>query len=368
MSPTYRAMAAKKVLSTVVEAYRSVVVKGADVMANTENMMRYSLYLIPFQKVTDKASETVIEGAYATIGSISLLHDLLYFPYARSAALQLHSQLRSMTTASPLPGDYSRKYEVPEDIIKSFPEENEIPLSSALSFVTCFEVFAEMMAAARYGDRNKWQAVFVVEVIKAFLRTLMLIRNDGGMVVQSHAGLPGRLDLVSRLSKAKEGVSELSKTRMASVSLRKTILDEARENGYEDKVPRYRSSGTSFLLVISELLNIARPALYVFCLLVSKEETRKGKGWRSWIPFLLSLAVDIMAKRLAKLHSSVSPFNEVEEREVMRRKSLLLLYLLRAPFFELVAPLCAAVTPSALHGIGAYIQSYRNHYFYCSGS
>ncbi|CAD7697186.1 unnamed protein product [Ostreobium quekettii] len=110
------------------------------------------------------------------------------------------------------------------------------------------------------------------------------------------------------------------------------------------------------VLLVGELLQIVRPLLYVMAL--------RRNGCHSWAPWLLSLGLELTSHHLVARggdlmrESGLSPhdgpgslqestflymlrlanfeWGPAEARELRRRKMLLLLYLLRSPFFDLV--------------------------------
>merc|ERR1712188_138596 len=163
-------------------------------------MMRYSLYMIPLQRVTDKATAPVIEGAYATVGLVSLMHDFIYAQSARDKLVVAHAHTNSGARA---PERGRAHLSAALDGLHGMPRKADDTLACALSGVTCVELFLEMAAAARAKNRSgKWQTIFVIEVVKAFLRLLLLIKNGGGMVIRAQSVIPSRAELVSAVESA----------------------------------------------------------------------------------------------------------------------------------------------------------------------
>ncbi|KAK9812655.1 hypothetical protein WJX72_001406 [[Myrmecia] bisecta] len=107
------------------------------------------------------------------------------------------------------------------------------------------------------------------------------------------------------------------------------------------------------LLVVGELLHILRPLLYVMAL--------RRSGRTSWKPWLLSLGLDLASSKLITAGASIAQqaaeeavndpslqfgsiavlynlqafrWTPAEQRERLRRRLLLMYYLLRSPFFE----------------------------------
>ncbi|KAF9621483.1 hypothetical protein IFM89_021787 [Coptis chinensis] len=88
------------------------------------------------------------------------------------------------------------------------------------------------------------------------------------------------------------------------------------------------------LFLMAEVLHITRPLIYV--LLIRKY------GVRSWIPWLLSLSVELIGTGLLSLvklpgisrNGGYTSLSSLEKNEVRRRKMLWALYLMRDPFFS----------------------------------
>jgi hypothetical protein len=78
--------------------------------------------------------------------------------------------------------------------------------------------------------------------------------------------------------------------------------------------------------------------------------------------------MDFASRKLSIMSDEITPFNARENEELSRRRSLWTYYLLRSPVYDKIAAFFAAITPSRLHGVGSYIQTYRDYHSYTSGS
>ncbi|KAL4310443.1 hypothetical protein GQ457_01G055610 [Hibiscus cannabinus] len=272
---------------------------------------------------------------------------------------------------------------VNEHIIDTAPSErhpgsadpSSFPYGLCISALKDLETLIEVVAEQYYGDK-KWNFIAVTEAIKVIVR-LALFRNSGYKMLlhggetpnveQSsddtssqhsiggflgpggHHQRPGwfqnnhgqnqwptegrALSALSRFGERARSMSDPAWVRRmqpqhaimeppTSTIKRPTlsmILSEKGVNGA--------------LFVLGEILFITRPLIYVLFI--------RRYGIRSWIPWFLSLSVDLvgfgflshvtksgMVEREQKFHLSAS-----EKDEVKRRKLLWALYLMREPFF-----------------------------------
>ena len=126
-----------------------------------------------------------------------------------------------------------------------------------------------------------------------------------------------------------------------------------------------RLFGKLFGLVLdSEILHILRPFVYVFLVM------KRGRG--SWVPFTVSLAMDLVIIFLVFLKLvGMQKLRTIEKRDLTRRSMWSLLkYLIRDPFYEnytlpFIRRLFAICRmPEALYGIVLSILNYYRYYTY----
>ncbi len=118
-----------------------------------------------------------------------------------------------------------------------------------------------------------------------------------------------------------------------------------------------------------EVLFIMRPVVYVLGLVVVKNK-------KSWIPLLLSLAMDLWSQYLTRQSDSFYKKNIIVEDEHRRRKYLLFYYLLRNPLFEtLIQPMLKWILSKnflffnfIIHNLIEYLQIFQSYHFYTAAS
>lgn len=110
-------------------------------------------------------------------------------------------------------------------------------------------------------------------------------------------------------------------------------------------------------LVIGEVLHIVRPVVYAALL--------RRYGTRAWSPWVTSLVVELASIQLTsvggRLQQRRDPkqqvvWSEVEQRELMRRKMLLLYYLIRSPMYELATRRAVL----RVQGVASYVPLLRS--------
>uniref|UniRef100_A0A7N0T0C0 Peroxisomal membrane protein PEX16 n=1 Tax=Kalanchoe fedtschenkoi TaxID=63787 RepID=A0A7N0T0C0_KALFE len=251
-------------------------------------------------------------------------------------------------------------------------EPSAFPYALCISALKDLETLVEVAAEHYYGEVKKWNFIAVTEGVKVLLRLALL--RDSGYKMLLHGGETPNTDKDLSNSRAKPGGfaepggpygpvhahQRLSQRNLEGRAL--SALNRFGESARMVADPRWlqkplSSSATtpsspvidkpalstvlsqrglygSFFL-FSELLFITRPLIYVLFI--------RRYGLRSWIPWFLSLAVDLTSMgilaqvtttaqnngRTRKHHLSLS-----ENDETKRRKLLLALYLMRDPFFS----------------------------------
>lgn len=217
-------------------------------------------------------------------------------------------------------------------------------------------------------SRLRGSVILIVEVVKAALRLVLLWRNGGRML--TNMAIPSREDAIALASDSSEGNGEEEDgvpipTMPPTHRLKYTryTLDAitALKRHITPSMPTARS-------MLGEVLWIIRPVIFVIL---------KLKFGRSWKPWMISLIVDLISRRMSKKED----LSGTEEAELSRRRSILFLYALRSPFFEFLQQLFG---PAAEHlynisgrlpgiqtawdFISEILYVYRTRYFYLAGS
>ncbi|XP_057549804.1 peroxisome biogenesis protein 16 [Amaranthus tricolor] len=260
-----------------------------------------------------------------------------------------------------------------EYIIETAPTQWQVPtLSSSFPFSLCvsalkeIETLVEVVAQQLYGDDKKWNFILITEASKALLR-LALFR-DNGYKMLLHGGETPNVDRPGDQPKPggnqrpgyfnnhyaqnpwnREGKALAALSRFGENArmvhdptwLRRTEHSETVMDTQDLVLKRPTLSSIlsekglrGGLFLMGETLFILRPLIYVLFI--------RKYGSRSWIPWFISLAVDLVSLSataqatkskewtnvLKEIHLSVE-----EKDELRRRKVLWALYIMRDPFF-----------------------------------
>ncbi|XP_031377079.1 peroxisome biogenesis protein 16 [Punica granatum] len=249
------------------------------------------------------------------------------------------------------------------------PEPSSFPYGLCISTVKDLETLIEVAAEHFYGEAKKWNFVAATEGIKVLIR-LALFRNSGYRMVL-HGGETPNTDKELDPSSSPYGDGNFTKyaTQMPAhfsnnfaqnraLSALSRFGENARmvsEPMWLQRMQHQQSivqppspvvekptissilSERGFrgaLFLIGEMLFITRPLIYV--LLIRKY------GTRSWAPWFLSLAVDLLGVGIfppfsfsASVQGNKRYLPSTSEKEEMKRRKLLwALYLMRDPFFS----------------------------------
>lgn len=269
-----------------------------------------------------------------------------------------------------------------EHIIDTAPTQTQQELvePSSYSWPLCIsalkelETLVEVAAQHYYGEDKKWNFIAITEATKVLCR-LALFR-DSGYKMLLHGGETLNVEESPNGISSRHGMGGLTRPgahhgpgnvyghRMQNMEGRAlSALSRFGENAKmvsgSSWVTRFRHQPAEImsppisttkrptlsavlsergvcggLFLMAEVLHITRPLIYVLFI--------KKYGVRSWIPWLLSLGVDLTGGSLLFLakhpfHSRENghpPFSTLENNEIRRRKLLWAFYLMRDPFFS----------------------------------
>lgn len=220
--------------------------------------------------------------------------------------------------------------------------------------------------------------ILLVELAKAALRIALLWRNGGRLL--TNMAVPAREEIIalanSRADRRFSGDEEDEEDEEAESAFPMPSMPNLPGQGYRrytlDHIAQLKAKRTpstpTMTSIVGELFWIIRPVVYVLL--------RLSYG-NSWAPWMISLLVDVCSHRL----SQRSNLSGAESDELSRRRQLLLLYLFRSPFFQLLQQLLSPATDFTYNAIGRLpgLQSiwdffaellyvYRTRYFYLAGS
>lgn len=232
---------------------------------------------------------------------------------------------------------------------------SSFPYPLCISSLKDLETLIEVVAQHFYGDDKKWNFIAITEATKVLIR-LALFQNTGYKMLL-HGGETPNIERGEGDSSSQHRTGPLMKEGRALTALSRfgenarmvsepNCLRRAQQQ-HESLEPRAsvieRPTLSTILaekgvygglFVMREVLFITRPLIYV--LLIRKY------GIRSWIPWLISLAMDIIGAGVLSQDTLLRvsrgdkriPVSVAEKDELRRRKLLWVLYLMRDPFFS----------------------------------
>lgn len=228
------------------------------------------------------------------------------------------------------------------------------PVLLWLTVVEYLEVFIELGAGRLWGDAGKWIIVVILQIAKAALRFALLLKYNSGL--QRTPPIPplDRSNLLNRGTAVDDedvtnGASEIEEQTGTSGESNSVAKSGPTWRGARSgrlmrslsatptgstrswRIPKETSetkkeihpTGLSSRRLFAESLYISRPLLHVSSMFLF--------GQVSWKPWLISCGVDVTSLALM---GDPSDLNEEEKSELSRRTLLLLLYLLRSPFYD----------------------------------
>ena len=228
-------------------------------------------------------------------------------------------------------------------------------LTLALNALQQVEVLVELYALHSRKDINRYDALLIVESLKALVRLAIYRVSDRRLLL--HGGAEGMFDQKTTTSSS----SSFRRLSKANTVLRAfQAFRESRQPPVSDEVLRQIESRVEQtncmaykLLFAGEMCHVLRPVVYVASLRIW--------GLKSWKPWLISLAVELLSAEATR--SAWTSSNDValgaardltsstgsgiaglyakqgirwgprDLDEITRRKLLLMYYLLRDPLF-----------------------------------
>ncbi|XP_064634799.1 peroxisomal membrane protein PEX16-like [Lineus longissimus] len=222
-------------------------------------------------------------------------------------------------------------------------------LLNFLAVIDYVEVFIEMASRSLGGDYVKWIIIVCIQITKAVLRFILLYKYKSGIQpIPPVPPLNRDKDLPKETPQDPDAINPLDLDvigdRTSTFTLKrskKTIrtLDSAPPLNHRSwQLPMYGgkrkvegdedededSTILSQQQMIAESLHISRPLMHLISLY--------GFGLNSWKPWCLAGGVDLAS--LLLMGDTTEKLNKKERVEMRRRMLLMLLYLLRSPFYD----------------------------------
>ena len=301
------------------KAYSAMLLRDPAVSTRIEALLRISSYVIPGRFV---ASEELGELLYGLSNLLSLLHDSIF-----------RSNLKLPKYAG---------------------SDQESQLLLYLSVAETVEVFLEMAAERVWGEIGKWLVVVVIQLCKVALRILLLYAGQPKLQKYPLIPLLNR-HLIFQATRNREN-STCDEVQSENVQ-REVELEESEVTSEKQHVWKGKRSGRfvrslaasppsgfrSWKLpqsstsdetpteltkgqFIAEVLYVIRPVLHLPSMFIF--------GEKSWKPWFLACLADMAS---LSLHTKCNPnLTALEKTEVSRRMAMMMMYLLRSPFYDQV--------------------------------
>lgn len=290
--------------------YSGMLIDDPAISTRLEALLRVLSYVVPGRFV---ASQEIGELLYSSSNLLALLHDYIF---------------RSHITLPKLPGT-----------------EAEKRLLMYLSVIESVEVFFEMTAHTLWDDIGKWLIVLLIQLSKVGIRLLLLLKNQPKLQKYPLIPLLNR-QLVAEGARKQNIQTEKEETFGKQDGLGTPgedhvwqgersgryirSLSSTPPNGFRSwKLPKFpvgRENPTVLnnAQFYAEILHVIRPLLHMTSMFAF--------GEKSWKPWLLSLFTDTAS---LAIHTRCNRrLTSMEKTEISRRLMLLLLYLLRSPFYD----------------------------------
>ena len=305
-----------KKVSNILRTYEKVVVEDPEKLAKIESALTIISFVLPGNF---RSSDVVSELVYFATKMMALLHDLIY----RKKIAEVHTYLWTDKTY----------------------------FQTVLTVIEYTEAFLELGATRLWGDPGKWLVIFVLQILKAALKIVLLFGFNSG--IQHSPSLLFVRDKIKR-QQSKEVANEnealecswqeandtykkcdvWSGKRSGRVirslksvppkGFRDWKLPTKQDDGEEQGVEYFKSNrDLANSEKIAELAYILRPISHLLAMFAC--------GEKSWKPWLLALGMDLSS--LYHLQSR-GTLQRSEKDEILRRKATLLIYLLRSPFYD----------------------------------
>ncbi|XP_054713045.1 peroxisomal membrane protein PEX16-like [Uloborus diversus] len=214
-------------------------------------------------------------------------------------------------------------------------------LQTYLAVLEYAEVFAEIAARRLSGNRGRWFIIVSVQVVKTFIRSVLLLKYEQGLQLSPPIPPLNRRREISLAESKSKKLSSTEKTDDSTFTLKRsgrvirTLETAPPLTARSWKVPKSENNTNLPLrnptkLVnrhfTAEMLHLFRPLIHLLSV--------GAFGELSWKPWVVALGIDIASLHMLKENEK---FNRTERIEINRRALTMLIYLLRSPFYDQVS-------------------------------
>eukprot|EP00924_Labyrinthula_sp_SR-Ha-C_P014846 snap_masked-scaffold_109-processed-gene-0.3-mRNA-1 protein AED:1.00 eAED:1.00 QI:0/-1/0/0/-1/1/1/0/363 len=361
----------------VLKKYQKYVRENPEKAKRLEEYSRMILLLAPLSR-TGQYSEVITEVGYSFVGNLSTLNEHIIY----SPKVELSKSIRT--------------------------------LSMLLTIIGNCEVATEIFIKHFHPEHVKTRFIIFLEVLKVFLRLLLfkwrssissnpiLLKSNGRYEPKklyleqkhkekAHAKSDEAVVGASSTQKTEEDVVWIGPRTGKVIRLPQNMsnltnsveikeMKEMRGKRAEEKsITALKSEEAYFKnhVFYGEVLYILRPLLYAVAFTVIRKQKNKSMNWVLWC---CSLLVDIISLRFSNATGENVFMNILKSGnsgELLRRVSLLSLYLMRSPFYEFGTLRVAASIQNLINLLPYMSDSqiiketldyYHNTHFYISNS
>ncbi|KAF5308853.1 hypothetical protein FQR65_LT00553 [Abscondita terminalis] len=227
-------------------------------------------------------------------------------------------------------------------ISHSQPNQSKTPaerLKVWLTVIEYAEVFLELSALKVWGNTGKWLVIVCIQVFKCLSRMLLLFHYKENII--QHPPIPVLQRSCIDTKSSGDGFQQLQ-SHSISFTLKHSgrvirKVDSAPPVAFRswkplEQVPCDNTQAIQQSLldkqIIAETLYVIKPILHLGSAAIF--------GNNTWKPWMLSLALDLYSLRLYRycFKSDFNSLSKTQKMQISRRTVVLLLYLLRSPFYE----------------------------------
>lgn len=211
-------------------------------------------------------------------------------------------------------------------------------LKTLLQVIDYCQVFAEITARTLSGEPMRWMVITIIQFVKTVIRLALLFGcSEGIQRGQPVPQLNRKIDLdyadklkTERHKKRAQATFILKSGRQMQALESTPPLSKRRwcETQTEDPMARMEQK-FSFVptslknsQILGELLNIMRPLAHLVAI--------RQFGLKSWAPWAVAASMDVTSIQFLRGENLKHP----EKMELSRRTMLILLYLMRSPFYD----------------------------------
>jgi len=314
------------------DEYQKWVVKHSGILGQLESLGRMTSYLIAGRV---KKSPEFSEFLYSATNIIVFINDQIL-----------------LNAASP-------KTSVPPTVLEKF--------RLFFTVLEYLQVFLEISATKLWGIQGKWMIITIIQSMKFLWRLFLLLKERSGLAVARPIPSLNRKKIKQNIACDPKFVMDAETDVSPAITLTsgrvirkvKGAPQLQKRNWKLPVLPEeniHTKTKLQGLPLVGEVIYVAKPLCHLGAM--------KCFGTSSWLPWLLSITMDASS---LKSFDSIK-LNREEKEEINRRQLMLLMYLLRSPFYDkisskILTPILLKLTRLPLIGLlPRHILQYLPHW------